>query len=166
MIKKKNDVIGIKKKKQINQKLNNFENDSCYQMKLNRALFLYKSIEYTEEKMLKRFLRNTEVVSQFLDWYFQYILQWFFIVVFDYKSCGPNEKISKNIIESAIFPVVIFLFTIYFEKLDEEILKEKYVEKELYEIALDIYDTLCLDQNNQDKKNLKNYIDKHFLNRE
>ena len=63
MIKKKNDVIGIKKKKQINQKLNNFENDSCYQMKLNRALFLYKSIEYTEEKMLKRFLRNTEVVS-------------------------------------------------------------------------------------------------------
>lgn len=87
-------------------------------------------------------------------------------MVFDYKSCGPNEKISKNIIESAIFPVVIFLFTIYFEKLDEEILKEKYVEKELYEIALDIYDTLCLDQNNQDKKNLKNYIDKHFLNRE
>lgn len=131
-------------------------------MKLNRALFLYKSIEYTEEKMLKRFFkkyRSSVIV-------FGLVFLVYIIVVFDYKSCGPNEKISKNIIESAIFPVVIFLFTIYFEKLDEEILKEKYVEKELYEIALDIYDTLCLDQNNQDKKNLKNYIDKHFLNRE
>ena len=38
------------------------------------------------------------------------------------------------------------------------------VEKELYEIALDIYDQLCLDQDDQDKRELKDYMERRFLN--
>ena len=44
--------------------------------------------------------------------------------------------------------------------------RDKIVEKELYEISLDIYDQLCLEQDeDQDKRELKDYIERKFLNK-
>lgn len=56
------------------------------------------------------------------------------------------------------------MFDISFDKVDEGVCRVSKVEKELYEIALDIYDQLCLDQDDQDKRELKDYMERRFLN--
>lgn len=56
------------------------------------------------------------------------------------------------------------MFDISFDKVDEGVCRASKVEKELYEIALDIYDQLCLDQDDQDKRELKDYMERRFLN--
>ena len=60
-----------------------------------------------------------------------------------------------------VFTLVLKLFDISF---DEGVRRVSKVEKELYEIALDIYDQLCLDQDDQDKRELKDYMERRFLN--
>ena len=59
---------------------------------------------------------------------------------------------------------VLKLFDISFDKVDEGVRRVSKVETELYEIALDIYDQLCLDQDDQDKRELKDYMERRFLN--
>lgn len=77
-----------------------------------------------------------------------------------------KQKGSQEIYEYVIFPLLVILFSIYFDALKNVILKDKIVEKELYEISLDIYDQLCLEQDeDQDKRELKDYIERKFLNK-
>lgn len=68
--------------------------------------------------------------------------------------------------ESLYFPLLLSLFSLYVTVLDGDVYKVENVEKELYEISLDIYDQLCLEQDeDQDKRELKDYIERKFLNK-
>lgn len=70
----------------------------------------------------------------------------------------------ETIISVCIFALVLRMFDISFDKVDEGVHRVSKVDKELYEIALDIYDQLCLDQDDQDKRELKDYMERRFLN--
>ena len=70
----------------------------------------------------------------------------------------------ETILSVFVFMLVLKLFDIRFDKVDEGVRRVSKVEKELYEIVLDIYDQLCLDQDDQDKRELKDYMERRFLN--
>lgn len=78
-----------------------------------------------------------------------------------YIYAGVDDPKLETILSVFVFTLVLKLFDISF---DEGVRRVSKVEKELYEIALDIYDQLCLDQDDQDKMELKDYMERQFLN--
>ena len=78
-----------------------------------------------------------------------------------YIYAGVDDPKLETILSVFVFTLVLKLFDISF---DEGVRRVSKVEKELYEIALDIYDQLCLDQDDQDKRELKDYMERRFLN--
>ena len=90
--------------------------------------FLYKSIEYSDEKHIK----NVNL----------------------YRTIKFNAKQMYMAYKAAIIRLV-FTFIIF------EMVVSTYAG---VEIALDIYDQLCLDQGDQDKRELKDYMERRFLN--
>ena len=146
-------VIENLNENQTNQNECGLIKDSRYHMKLNRAMMLYKSIGYVNDHWIKRFAKKH--ISSFIFIDKSYLL-----------SIIEKQKGSQEIYEYVIFPLLVILFSIYFDALKNAILKDKIVEKELYEISLDIYDQLCLEQDeDQDKRELKDYIERKFLNK-
>ena len=81
-----------------------------------------------------------------------------------YIYAGVDDPKLETILSVFVFTLVLKLFDISFDKVDEGVRRVSKVEKELYEIALDIYDQLCLDQDDQDKRELKDYMERRFLN--
>lgn len=152
--------------------LNDCKNkNDVYLMKLNRALSLYKSIEYTDEKYIK----NVNLYRK-IKFYVKKVYEAFNVglkclsitllvygLVVSIYNLVKDPK-SETIISACVFGVVLKMFDISFDKVDEGVRRASKVEKELYEIALDIYDQLCLDQDDQDKRELKDYMERRFLN--
>lgn len=69
-------------------------------------------------------------------------------------------------IEFFFFPVLVIWFCNIVRLDGDDKLKKEEYKKELYEISLDIYDQLCLEQDeDQDKRELKDYIERKFLNK-
>ncbi len=145
--------------------------NSKYIIKLNRALSLYKSIEYTDEKYIK----NVNLYRK-IKFYVKKVYEAFNVglkclsitllvygLVVSIYNLVKDPK-SETIISACVFGVVLRMFDISFDKVDEGVHRVSKVEKELYEIALDIYDQLCLDQDDQDKRKLKDYMERRFLN--
>ncbi len=154
------------------RKINDCKNkNDVYLMKLNRALSLYKSIEYTDEKYIK----NVNLYRK-IKFYVKKVYEAFNVglkclsitllvygLVVSIYNLVKDPK-SETIISACVFGVVLKMFDISFDKVDEGVRRASKVEKELYEIALDIYDQLCLDQDDQDKRELKDYMERRFLN--
>lgn len=156
-------VIENLNENQTNQNECGLIKDSRYHMKLNRAMMLYKSIGYVNDHWIKRFAKKH--ISSFIA--FAIVIIMFIFIDKSYLlSIIEKQKGSQEIYEYVIFPLLVILFSIYFDALKNVILKDKIVEKELYEISLDIYDQLCLEQDeDQDKRELKDYIERKFLNK-
>ncbi len=156
-------VIENLNENQTNQNECGLIKDSRYHMKLNRAMMLYKSIGYVNDHWIKRFAKKN--ISSFIAFVIV-IIMFIFIDKSYLLSIIEKQKGSQEIYEYVIFPLLVILFSIYFDALKNVILKDKIVEKELYEISLDIYDQLCLEQDeDQDKRELKDYIERKFLNK-
>lgn len=177
------EELGIKIHK--NSKLENEENvhssdrkindnsnkNDLYLMKLNRALFLCKSIEYSDEKHIKNVNLYRTIKSNARQLYMTYklaiirlILTFIMFRMVVYIYAGVDDPKLETILSVFVFTLVLKLFDISFDKVDEGVRRVSKVEKELYEIALDIYDQLCLDQDDQDKRELKDYMERRFLN--
>ena len=151
------------------------ENMSCsddvYLMKLNRALYLYNRIEnrkeitYPSRNIICSFenwiLKQNSFIIKFAIFLFLYIL----IIVF-YSLLYANGDGFYKVIEFFFFPVLVILFCNIVRLDGDDKLKKEEYKKELYEISLDIYDQLCLEQDeDQDKRELKDYIERKFLNK-
>lgn len=136
--------------------------DSRYQMKLNRALSLYKSIGYINFNKIKRFPHKykSSIIVFVIVMLFQCIISLLYFL-----SIVQKQNDLKSLYESLYFPLLLSLFSLYVTVLDGDVYKVENVDKELYEIALDIYDQLCLDQDDQDKRELKDYMERRFLNK-
>lgn len=157
------------------RKINDSSNkNDLYLMKLNRALFLCKSIEYSDEKHIKNVNLYRTIKLNARQLYMTYkvaiirlilIFIMFRMVVYIYASVDdPKLETTFSVF---VFTLVLKMFDISFDKVDkvdEGVRRVSKVEKELYEIALDIYDQLCLDQDDQDKRELKDYMERRFLN--
>lgn len=153
-------------------KINDSSNkNDLYLMKLNHALTLYKSIEYSDEKQIK----NVNLYRK-IKFYAKQIFKAFkesliclsitftvYGIVILIFMLAKDPKL-ETIISVCIFALVLRMFDISFDKVDEGVHRVSKVDKELYEIALDIYDQLCLDQDDQDKRKLKDYMERRFLN--
>lgn len=154
------------------RKINDSSNkNDLYLMKLNRALFLYKSIEYSDEKHIKNVNLYRTIKSNARQLYMTYklaiirlILTFIMFRMVVYIYAGVDDPKLETILSVFVFTLVLKLFDISFDKVDEGVRRVSKVEKELYEIALDIYDQLCLDQDDQDKRELKDYMERRFLN--
>ena len=143
-------VIENLNENQTNQNECGLIKDSRYHMKLNRAMMLYKSIGYVNDHWIKRFAKKH--ISSFIAFVIV-IIMFIFIDKSYLLSIIEKQKGSQEIYEYVIFPLLVILFSIYFDALKNVILKDKIVEKELYEISLDIYDQLCLEQD-EDQVNI------------
>ncbi len=151
------------------RKINDNSNkNDLYLMKLNRALFLCKSIEYSDEKHIKNVNLYRTIKSNARQLYMTYklaiirlILTFIMFRMVVYIYAGVDDPKLETILSVFVFTLVLKLFDISF---DEGVRRVSKVEKELYEIALDIYDQLCLDQDDQDKGELKDYMERRFLN--
>lgn len=154
------------------RKINDSSNkNDLYLMKLNCALFLCKSIEYSDEKHIKNVNLYRTIKFNARQLYMTYkvaiirlILTFIMFRMVVYIYAGVDDPKSETIISACVFGVVLRMFDISFDKVDEGVRRVSKVEKELYEIALDIYDQLCLDQDDQDKRELKDYMERRFLN--
>ena len=156
-------VIENLNENQTNQSECGLIKDSRYHMKLNRAMMLYKSIGYVYDHWIKRFAKKH--ISSFIAFVIV-IIMFIFIDKRYLLSIIEKQKGSQEIYENEIIPLLVIQLSIYFDALKNVILKDKIVEKELYEISLDIYDQLCLEQDeDQDKRELKDYIERKFLNK-
>ncbi len=155
------------------RKINDCKNkNDVYLMKLNRALSLYKSIEYTDEKYIKNvnLYRKIKFYVKKVYEAFNVALKCLSITLLVYGLVVSIYNLVKDpkletIISVCVFGLVLKMFDISFDKADEGVHRASKVEKELYEIALDIYDQLCLDQDDQDKRELKDYMERRFLNK-
>ena len=154
------------------RKINDSSNkNDLYLMKLNRALFLCKSIEYSDEKHIKNVNLYRTIKFNARQLYMTYkvaiirlILTFIMFRMVVYIYAGVDDPKLETILSVFVFTLVLKLFDISFDKVDEGVRRVSKVEKELYEIALDIYDQLCLDQDDQDKRELKDYMERRFLN--
>lgn len=154
------------------RKINDSSNkNDLYLMKLNRALFLCKSIEYSDEKHIKNVNLYRTIKFNARQLYMTYkvaiirlILTFIMFRMVVYIYAGVDDPKLETILSVFVFTLFLKLFDISFDKVDEGVRRVSKVEKELYEIALDIYDQLCLDQDDQDKRELKDYMERRFLN--
>lgn len=154
------------------RKINDSSNkNDLYLMKLNCALFLCKSIEYSDEKHIKNVNLYRTIKFNARQLYMTYkvaiirlILTFIMFRMVVYIYAGVDDPKLETILSVFVFTLVLKLFDISFDKVDEGVRRVSKVEKELYEIALDIYDQLCLDQDDQDKRELKDYMERRFLN--
>ena len=151
------------------------ENVSCsgdvYLMKLNRALYLYNKIEnrkeitYPSRNIICSFenwiLKQNSFIINIIIFFMLYILT----IVF-YSLLYKNGEDFYKVIEFFFFPVLVIVFCNIVRLDGDDKLKIEEYKKELYEISLDIYDQLCLEQDvDQDKRELKGYIERNFLNK-
>lgn len=151
------------------RKINDNSNkNDLYLMKLNRALFLCKSIEYSDENHIKNVNLYRTIKFNARQLYMTYklaiirlILTFIMFRMVVYIYAGVDDPKLETILSVFVFTLVLKLFDISF---DEGVRRVSKVEKELYEIALDIYDQLCLEQDDQDKGGLKDYMERRFLN--
>ncbi|WP_302316781.1 hypothetical protein [Holdemanella biformis] len=145
--------------------------NSKYIIKLNRALTLYKSIEYSDENHIKNVNLYRKIKFKVRQFYMTYkvaiihlILTFIMFRMVVYIYAGVDDPKLETTFSVFVFTLVLRMFDISFGKADEGVHRVSKVEKELYEIALDIYDQLCLDQDDQDKRELKDYMERRFLN--
>lgn len=135
------------------RKINDSSNkDDLYLMKLNRALFLCKSIEYSDEKHIKNVNLYRTIKFKVRQFYMTYkvaiihlILTFIMFRMVVYIYAGVDDPKLETTFSVFVFTLVLRMFDISFGKADEGVHRVSKVEKELYEIALDIYDQLCLD---------------------
>lgn len=130
------------------RKINDSSNkNDLYLMKLNRALFLCKSIEYSDEKHIKNVNLYRTIKFNARQLYMTYkvaiirlILTFIMFRMVVYIYAGVDDPKLETILSVFVFTLVLKLFDISFDKVDEGVRRVSKVEKELYEIALDIYD--------------------------
>lgn len=133
--------------------------------------FLYKSIEYSDEKHIKNVNLYRTIKFNAKQMYMAYkvaiIRLVFTFIIFEMvvsTYAGVDDRKLETVFSVCILALVLKMFDISFDKVEEGVRRASKVEKELYEIALDIYDQLCLDQGDQDKRELKDYMERRFLN--
>lgn len=90
----------------------------------------------------------------------------YILTIVSYSLLYKNGEDFYKVIEFFFFPVLVIVFCNIVRLDGDDKLKIEEYKKELYEISLDIYDQLCLEQDvDQDKRELKGYIERNFLNK-